>query len=370
MTSSTGNNLNPAPKHSMQICEAWLAYVNSIAEFGREPIHKTATYTFIWRSWCNFLATRQFGPQANYIQAQPLLATAHDIEAFLQSGPQSSKPKRHVSAVTRRRYYTVLQRVYAFCDLQGWITGNPIDHMANNDRPSPEKHDGFVMNDTQWRACINLIEQLGKGSTEVRDKAILLLLFTLGLRPEEIRKLQLQDFYTGIADLHTIVINANTGPAQQRSLPVDSTTAKAISEWIEVRQHLNIVARHANKILADRNNDGLRVDGQTLFVARSSMHLSMVSLLNLVRSHIEQACRGAGVEPPPRMGPQIIRNTRIVRWLAAGFDVEDVVRRAGLKNAKGLLHIVHACPDPVRFKIMPAQRRDDEPLPYTNTQDD
>lgn len=356
------------PKESMQICEAWLAYVNSIAEYGREAINKTAAYTFIWRSWCNFLAKRQLDDQATYLQAKPLLATSQDIEQFLSSGPQSSKPKRAVSNVTKRRYYTVLQRIYAYCALQEWIPLSPVDGMANNDRPSPEKHDGYVMNDYQWRASIDFIQQMGDTSTEKRDKAILLLLFTLGLRPQEIRSLQVQDFYTGIADLHTIVINDLSGPAQQRSLPLDSTTAKALTDWIVLRQQLPVVLKHGKKILADRSNEALRAEGQRLFVARTSMHLSMISLLNLVRSHIEQACRHASVDPPARMGPQIIRNTRIVRWLAAGMDVEEVVRRAGLKNAKGLLHIIHACPDSVRSEILPSQRRDDEPVPYTNEQ--
>lgn len=358
------------PVQNPDYCIAWISYVNSIAVFGREPINKSSTYAFIWRSWCKFLAVRQLGQGAHHLQALPMLATAEDIDQFLNHGPESSKPTRKVTQVTKRRYYSVLQRIYAFCTQQDWIKVNPVDELAPSDRPPPEKHDGHVLNDAQWRACIDYIQSLGTSSTELRDRAILLLLFTLGLRPEEIRKLQLQDFHKGIADLNSIVVRDTTGPAQQRTLPVDATTSQALHNWIEIRQHLNVVAKHAQKIKADRCNDGLRIAGQSLFVSRSSMDLSMVALLNLVRAHIEQACISANLDLPKRMGPQIIRNTRIVRWLVSGLDVSTVVHAGGLKNAKGLLHIAHAIPDAIRAQIQPSKRRDDEPAPFLNQQED
>ncbi|MNY45887.1 hypothetical protein D3C86_1810240 [compost metagenome] len=42
---------------------------------------------------------------------------------------------------------------------------------------------------------------------------------------------------------------------------------------------------------------------------------------------------------PARLGPQIVRNTAIVRWLNAGMALNDVIERAGLKNVNGLLHL-------------------------------
>ena len=60
------------------------------------------------------------------------------------------------------------------------------------------------------------------------------------------------------------------------------------------------------------------------------------------------------------MGPQIVRNTRLCIWLNNGEDVGQVVKRAGLKNAKGLLHLINACSVDVQQKLRPANKRDDE----------
>lgn len=356
------------PVQNQDYCTAWISYVNSVAIFGREPIKKSSTYAFIWRSWCKFLAIRQFGQSTHYQQALPMLATAEDIEQFLKNGLKSSKPTREVSQVTKRRYYSVLQRIYAFCAQQDWIKINPVNALTLSDRPSPEKHDGHILNDVQWQACLDRIRTLGSSATEARNRAILLLLFTVGLRPEEIRKLQVHDFITGVANLNSIVIRDTTGPVQQRTLPVNTATSQALQEWIDIRKNLNVVVNHAQKIKAGSCNEELRLATQSLFVSRSRINLSMVALLNLVRAHIEQACISAQLDLPKRMGPQIIRNTRIVRWLNSGLDVSNVVDAAGLKNAKGLLHIAYAVPESVRAKILLSKRRDDEPAPYINLQ--
>ncbi len=60
-----------------------------------------------------------------------------------------------------------------------------------------------------------------------------------------------------------------------------------------------------------------------------------------------------------RLGPQIIRNTRLVFWLNDRVPVEDVVKRAGLKNSKGLYHLFEYLPEEVRAQIR--NQRDDAP---------
>ena len=142
-------------------------------------------------------------------------------------------------------------------------------------------------------------------------------------------------------------------------MPLDLATATSIQDWKRVRRNMRVVKRTIDELQRDFSNPDLHALSDTMFVTEKKMEIGQVALLTLVRSHIEKACTAASIELPNRMGPQIVRNSRIVRWLNAGTDVQQVVRMAGLKNTKGLLHLLLACTEEVKDKIKPARRRDD-----------
>lgn len=347
----------PKPVSPYDICDAWISYTNSIPHFQASAITKSTAYRFIWRSWCRFLANRQSGADSGPYMASPLEATALDVVDFLAYGLKSTKPLRQVSEVTRRRYFSVMQRIYAFCEAQEWIKNSPVRDISQGDTPKPEVHVGRAMTGAQWDACIKHMP------TSPRDRAILMLLFTLGLRPEEVRKLSIHDLEFGLDEIAWIKIRGGNGPAQERRLPLPDAVASALVRWVDLRKGLPIVLRHEALLQADASNEVLRDQCKSMFVSRKSMSLSMLSLLNLSRDHISNACALEKLEPPSRVGPQIIRNTRLVRWLMQGQTVELVVAKAGLKNAKGLLHLAHACSEEIRARITPSMRRDDDPSP-------
>ncbi|MEQ6436345.1 tyrosine-type recombinase/integrase [Comamonas sp. w2-DMI] len=356
------------PKSADAFFDAWIAHVNETAVYGKESIDPTrsTSYRFIWRSWCKYLASSQEGPNAPYTMANPLLAVPVDVSRFLASGMKGSKPGRAISDVTRRRYYSVLQRIYAFCASQAWMECSPLDTLAQQDIPMAEKHTGSILTPQQWDACTRRYGNPAGNTFEIRDHAILMLLFKLGLRPEEIRALRVQDFQIGIADMPTLRILPRSGPAQERTLPLDDQSAEAIQNWKRVRKDLAVVINTNKALQADFNDDRLRAASDTLFVTRSSMELAKVPLLNLVKAHIERSCSEAGLEMPVRMGPQIVRNTRLIIWLHSGLEVDAVAVMAGLKNRKGFLHLLDYCSESVKQKIQPYRRRDDDPVSVTN----
>lgn len=79
--------------------------------------------------------------------------------------------------------------------------------------------------------------------------------------------------------------------------------------------------------------------------------MSMHALLYLVTKTIRTACQSSNLPPPARLGPQVVRNTVLVRWLNSDFTVEQVVKAAGLKNAKGLYHLRDLVHHEVRIAI-------------------
>lgn len=355
------NATAPVPATAAGVFDSWIAHTNQHARYGKESIDpsKSTSYAFIWRSWAKYLASVLTLPAQSMNGQAVMLATPINVAHFIAHGPTASKPDRSISKNTQKRYFTVLQRVYAFCAAQAWLDVSPVDAVAAHDRPDEENHEGHVLTAPQWDACTARIAQLTGNDYEIRDRAILMLLFKHGLRPEEIRALCVQDIQPDISEQSTLAINSMSGPKQERVLPLDETTAQAIQTWKSARRNLKVVKRTIDQLQQDFGNDDLHAVSNNLFVTEKKMGLSMVTLLTLVRTHIEKSCIGAGLPFPNRMGPQIVRNTRIVRWLNAGLEIQLVVKLAGLKNAKGLLHLRNSCSAEVNDQIQPARRRDD-----------
>lgn len=89
----------------------------------------------------------------------------------------------------------------------------------------------------------------------------------------------------------------------------------------------------------------------------------MGTLLHVCRDLILQACQKINAEPPPRIGPQVIRNTVLMKWLNEGIGIHQVTQMAGLKNPKGLLHLREHLNPEIRKHLAKANFKDDEAPP-------
>ncbi|KAG5181079.1 hypothetical protein JKP88DRAFT_322386 [Tribonema minus] len=134
------------------------------------------------------------------------------------------------------------------------------------------------------------------------------------------------------------------GPNQRRKLEVPPELADALTQWMIVRRtYLKVRTL------------------PTLFCSKRGGAITPNSLLHLVKSNLQLAANrvNAGVLPP-RAGPQVIRNTRLVLWLNDGVPAAEVAIRAGLKNIKGLGHLREVVNPGVRLTL--SHGRDDDNL--------
>ncbi|MET1116285.1 MAG: tyrosine-type recombinase/integrase [Comamonas sp.] len=277
-------------------------------------------YRFIWGAW------------SKYLLGQLIPAVAwHDASAvqvlhFINHIPQTAKGRK-ISDITRRRYWRVLDRVYDHALLNGWIEINPVHAVARAERPPSEDPKGAVLSDAMWQAGIAHIPA-GDDLVGARDRAVLMLLFELGLAPEELRTLRLDNILysaplddsgeTQIIGVHVEGQRDN----QQRKLSISTALARGLAHWLRARAQYPAMQGEP-----------------ALFCSRKSRTLSNHTLLHLVTKTLAEAAQSAGLPTPSRLGPQIVRNTAIVRWLNAGMPLAEVVERAGLKNVNGLLHL-------------------------------
>lgn len=283
-------------------------------------------YRFIWGAWCKFLQAHLDG-QGQPVAAVPWQeATPVQVLHFINHIPQTAKGRK-VSDITRRRYWRVLDRVYDHALFQGWLASNPVHAVAAAERPPSEDPKGAILSEAMWQAGIASIPA-GDDLIGARDRAVLMLLFELGLAPEELRMLHLDsvlysDPAETKADARIVAVRIEgLRENQQRTLAVSEPLARALAHWLKARSHYPSMQGEAS-----------------LFCSRKSPMLSNHTLLHLVTKTLAQAAQSAGLPTPARLGPQIVRNTAIVRWLNAGMALPEVVERAGLKNTNGLLHL-------------------------------
>ena len=292
-----------------------------------EPLTAQAAkpYRFIWGAWRKYLQahTNAQGQEVAAVAWQE--ANAVQVLHFINHIPQTVKGRK-VSDITRRRYWRVLDRVYDHALLQGWTQANPVHAVAASERPPSEDPKGAVLSEAMWKAGIAQIPA-GDDLIGARDRAVLILLFELGLAPEEVRLLRVENILYNapapegkaqIIGVHIEGLRDN----QQRKLGVSALLAQALAHWLRARAQYPAMQGE-----------------ESLFCSRKSRTLSNHTLLHLVTKTLAQAARASGLPAPARLGPQIVRNTAIVRWLNTGMPVMDVVERAGLKNVNGLLHL-------------------------------
>lgn len=312
------------------------------------------SYRYFWSTWLQYLRSGRNG-------AEPLAIEWYDVTGaivagFLQSGPAGRKPGTGVSDITRRRYWRLLDRIYDFAVRKHWIASNPAKALEERERPPIENSLGAIATPQVWAALQSILEVASDtaGPVESRNRALLLCVTEMALMPSELRTLTLDSvFYSTDGGRRRPYQLQLDGPGrnQRRRIVMPEAAVKAVEAWLAVR----------HEVCSDPSV-------QTLFCTKASTarkpsskpagEMTSVTLLLLVRELLLAAAEKAGQPPPARLGPQILRNTRLVMWLNDGVPANQVAVWAGLKNVKGLYHLREHLNPEIRISVKSV--RDDQ----------
>ncbi|MFG5776047.1 tyrosine-type recombinase/integrase [Comamonas sp. J-3] len=309
-----------APPSSVLI-DLWLDS-STAASRSSIGISNEDSYRYFWNTWIKFLASLQPGTIDEKLLWQT--ATPELVLWFLQSGTKPRKKEEGVSAITRRRYWRLLERIYDFALGKHWIASNPALGLRHWEKPAQEKPKGAILSAKQWQSGLALLGAAsGSEPIPVRNRAILLCLYETGITPEEIRALTLESCKADTSNGKLFVLQIDgSGVNQRRQFHLSEALSMAMGDWLACREQLP----NAHKT-------------QHLFCSTHGRMMGADNLHLLVREHLLQANSATDTAPAKRLGPQVIRNTCIVNWVNQGTPKAQVVVWAGLKNEKGLLHL-------------------------------
>ena len=316
----------PSRPDAATLLELWL---DQSSENDRAPIgiKGEPAYRYFWQTWTKFLDSGLNGAISNPVPWHEI--TPVNVLMFLSQGPRGRQINTDPTTVTKRRYWRLLERIYAYAWENRWVDQNVVSLLAHREIPPPEDTRGFILTPRMWGAAIGILDG---GSKEhplaLRNHAICRTLFDLALMPIELRELRVDSLVRrqgvdGSWELYALQVDG-PGVAQRRKLTLDSRLSSSLRAWLDVRSY---VAKAA--------------DQKSLFCSRTNKAepITSTQLINIVTELLKRASAVSGHPLPPRMGPQIVRNTRLVMWINEGVPPSQVAVWAGLKDARGLYHL-------------------------------
>ncbi len=230
--------------------------------------------------------------QENLGISSPLKASRGEVRAFFSDLLRYGYARRSV-----RRKMSALRRFYHFLQREGWVTVNPVRGLAGlkpeHDLPEALPEDLLRQMLDNWQPQTPL---------EYRDRAIVELLYSSGLRASELVSLTFDR-----VDLQRRELRVLGKGRRERVVPLGQAAAQALEQYLANRVHLHPKTPH-------------------LFVTRRGNPLSRIDLWRRVRKAFETLALQYGVHP------HMLRHSFATHLLDHGADLRSIQELLGHKN--------------------------------------
>jgi integrase/recombinase XerC len=196
-----------------------------------------------------------------------------------------------------QRWLSALRSFFQYCIKQSWLTYNPAEGIA---APKSAKHLPKTLDVDQ---AAQFVEVKGDDFIAYRDRALLELLYSSGLRLAEIVSVNLTDI-----DLREAMIIVTGKGNKTRSVPVGGAAIKAIHEWLEHR------------------NNFARPEELALFITQRGSRISH----RAVQMRLQQISLEQGMDNP--VHPHMLRHSFASHMLESSGDLRLVQEMLGHAN--------------------------------------
>ncbi len=226
----------------------------------------------------------------------------------------------------------VLKDLYDFIKAKGWMQANPFASMGEADIPESERSEGLILTPQHFAAIYKALPT-GESLWDYRDRAILILLLEAALTPGEIASLEISEVFQDLATPGRLGLSiSGKRKAQTRTVPLSAIASEALAAWLLKRPP----SQEAS---------------QFVFLTQSHMPMTRRPLFHLVSKAITAGARASGMSVPGHVGPQVLRNTRLVLWIRDGKSAAEVAVLAGFKDERSLRGLRRHLPPTTRVPV-------------------
>jgi integrase len=217
---------------------------------------------------------------------------------------------------TRRRYLKLLAATFDHLHTIGVRRGtNPWLVLFRYYRPAPVKSPGALAAHEDDRFIAHVLAEVPVGWRALRDQAMLVLIIGSGLYAAEVVGLQLAHVVLE-AEPPYLIIEAH-GKVPERRAPIIAFARAPLQRWLSCRATLALCGE------------------QTVFVSGKGGPMLPATLYRKVRNILKNT--DVGLRPRGGFGPQILRNSFLMRQLARDKPVDVVQQWAGHVELKSTL---------------------------------
>ncbi len=253
---------------------------------------------------------------------------AEEIEMIDVRGFVAQQIKNGLNKTTAGRRLAAIRSFLKYLLREGYIKANPAKLVSTPKAPKPLPK--FLSVDETF----SLIEQSGGlGFMMARDRAILELLYSSGLRVSEIAGLTMEDVNTKEG-----LVKVKGKGKKERILPVGSKAVDAIKSYL------------VEKMLLKRRN-------KAVFLNRRGEKLSDRGIRRIVVKYARQT----GISG--RVGPHTIRHTFASHLLQSGADlrvIQELLGHASLSTTQKYTHLDITHLMDIYDKAHPLSSKDEE----------
>ncbi|MCC6278275.1 MAG: tyrosine-type recombinase/integrase [Oligoflexia bacterium] len=179
-----------------------------------------------------------------------VITTRSEVVNFSQLKLQNFCTKRGLGRRSQARMISTLRSYFRYLQRQGIIKDIPKLEITQHTRTLPETLSEAEI-DVLLKACQRTD---GNEYRAIRNKAVLVILYATGCRVTELCTLDLMD-----AQLDMRLLKITGKGSKQRLVPLISTAADALKDYLEIRMHLS-APTEKSLIVNDRGHRPSRID--------------------------------------------------------------------------------------------------------------
>ena len=234
--------------------------------------------------------------------------------AIIRNYVYSLNIKNKSSSVARK--LSALRTFFKFLELENVIRNNPMGSIS---MPKQEQHIPVFLSVDE---VFSLLETPGSGETfGVRDRAILELLYSTGMRVSE-----LVDCNMVSLDFDSEMVRVKGKGNRERIIPIGEPAIKTLQAYFIER----------DKHLRNRLQQGKKVDKEAVFLNSRGTRLTVRSVERLIAEY----GRKAGIDKP--VTPHVLRHSFATHLLEMGADmrsVQELLGHASLSTTQKYTHL-------------------------------
>ena len=257
-------------------------------------------------------------------QLDPLHARLHDLQHF-----SATLHDHDIGPKSQARILSGVRSFYRYLLLDGYIEADPSELLE-----SPQL--GTHLPEVLSTAEVDLLESsidLSKPEGQ-RNKAIIEVLFSCGLRVSELTHLKISNLY-----LHEKFIRVEGKGRKERFVPISSKAIKELELWFLDRVHLDIKPG----------------EDDFVFLNRRGRHLTRTMILIMIKRQAQEA----GIKKT--ISPHTLRHSFATAFLRGGADLRAIQAMLGHEDISTTEIYTHVDTTTLREEILNHHPRNIKP---------